>query len=136
MSLKPISSKLWINTGKKGEDHACGHLKKKGWIILERNLWLGPSEIDIIARAPKSELVFIEVKTMIAGSENDLQPEDNLNATKLSKMRKAASLYANANPQLIHRTSGWRIDLLAILLGQNELTQSFKCVTVEHYENL
>ncbi len=45
-----------------GENAAAEFLKKKGYVILERNFRKGYGEIDIIA-VKKGTLVFVEVKT-------------------------------------------------------------------------
>lgn len=48
--------------GKKGEEHTCGYLKRRGYEILQRNYSVKGSEIDIIAKKD-DEIHFVEVKT-------------------------------------------------------------------------
>ena len=48
--------------GRIGENIASEYLKKKGYLILERNFACRQGEIDIIAKDEK-EFVFVEVKT-------------------------------------------------------------------------
>lgn len=51
-----------LSLGKKGEQIACWHLKKKGWNIAYKNFRVPHGEIDIVAY-DHLELVMIEVKT-------------------------------------------------------------------------
>ena len=49
-------------TGNLGEALAVSYLRRRGYIIIERNYRAGHHEIDIIARRWKT-IVFVEVKT-------------------------------------------------------------------------
>ena len=49
-------------TGDWGETLAVSYLRRRGYIIIERNYRAGHHEIDIIARRWKT-IVFVEVKT-------------------------------------------------------------------------
>jgi putative endonuclease len=51
--------------GQRGEDLAYELLKKKGYVILERNFKSPLGEIDIVAREGKT-LAFVEVKTRLS----------------------------------------------------------------------
>lgn len=51
------------DTGKYGEEQACKFLEKRNYKIIEKNFLCRQGEIDIIAKSPRGELVFIEVKT-------------------------------------------------------------------------
>lgn len=117
------------NLGQKGEDLAFQYLINKGYKIIERNFRLKWGELDIIAKAPDKTLVFIEVKTMREGGIDDLKPEDQMTAVKISKFKKAASFYANSRLELIHRKKGWRLDLLTLTINQ-------KNCNIKHYENI
>lgn len=49
--------------GMRGEEAACRFLKRRGYIVLERN-WVCPAgEADIVAKDEDGVLVFVEVKT-------------------------------------------------------------------------
>lgn len=48
--------------GKWGEDIAADFLRKKGYVILERNWRSGHRDIDIVAKTGNT-IVFVEVKT-------------------------------------------------------------------------
>lgn len=119
--------------GKIGEDLACEYLKGKNYKIIERNFRKKWGELDIIAKNPAKVLVFVEVKTLRFGNNPaiaGLKPEDNLTTAKLKKLKKAASLYAGHNQNLIDDKKGWRIDLIAISLLDNGQYQ------LNHYENI
>lgn len=114
--------------GMAGEDLAASFLKKKGYLVLHRNKRMPGGEIDIIARAPAGELVFVEVKTLADESAERLSPEDEVSSAKLKKMRRAAELFANSHPELVREKHGWRIDAVAVVLADPP--------TIRHYENV
>jgi len=119
--------------GKFGEDLACQYLKNKGYTIIERNFRKKWGELDIIAKN-RGVLVFVEVKTMRqSGNENsakELNPENQLTVAKYKKLKRAASLYAGRNQNLVDDKKGWRIDLIAIDLMENQNPR------IRHYENI
>ncbi|MEK7555541.1 MAG: YraN family protein [Patescibacteria group bacterium] len=121
-----------------GEDIACQHLIKKCYKIIKRNYRKPWGEIDIIAKSPDKILVFVEVKTVSGGSNNNarLQPEEQLTKAKLQKLQRTASLYAGNFPKLIDDEKGWRIDLIAITANNSTLTISSKNCLINHYENI
>ena len=124
--------------GKLGEDLACEYLINKGYKILERNYLRKWGELDIIVKDPINTLVFVEVKTMRqnnpaiptlqSGQVAGLSPEDNLTAAKLKKLQRMAQLFVGQFPGDVDDERGWRIDLIAILLGEEN--------HIEHYENI
>jgi len=117
--------------GKTGEDFACDFLVGKGYKIIERNFRKPWGELDIVAMASDKTLVFIEVKTMREpfAAVQGLRPEDQMTAAKLKKFKKAASLYAGHNQNLVSDKKGWRLDVVAIAkTGPN--------FSLNHYENI
>lgn len=114
--------------GRLGEDAGCEYLVKKGYKIISRNFRQKWGELDIIAVAPDKTLVFVEVKTM-TDSINGIKPEDQLTGSKLRKLKRMASLYANHYPELVNDDKGWQIDLLAI-------TVKGDIFDIKHYENI
>ena len=48
--------------GNVGEDKACNYLIRRGYEIIDRNVYFRGGELDIIAKK-NGELVFVEVKT-------------------------------------------------------------------------
>ncbi|MDE6967228.1 MAG: YraN family protein, partial [Clostridia bacterium] len=49
------------NIGNKGEDIAAAYLKRKGYKIVDRNVYIAGGELDIVA-VDNNILVFVEVK--------------------------------------------------------------------------
>lgn len=142
--------------GKEGEDEAVEYLKNKRYRIIERNYWKPWGELDVIARAPDTTLVFIEVKTIytnLTSKSNQftptpsqiphnpdirasyekvwgfINPEDNMTRAKIIKTKRAAELYANNNRHLVTQ-KGWRIDLVAVAFGP------YGPLDIKHYENI
>ena len=116
--------------GKSGEDAACAYLVGKKYGVLGRNYREKWDEIDIIARAPDETLVFVEAKTFGAESGIGLVPEDNMTVAKLKKLRRACEAFAGKRQGLINERRGWRIDLLAFVLGGGPEP------SIRHYENI
>lgn len=120
--------------GTLGEDIACNFIKKKKYKILERNYRRKWGELDIIALAPDKTLVFFEVKTLRFLDDypnSGLKPEDQLTRDKLKKIQRIAYGYANGHPKLISNNRGWRIDLIAIDIKEDQLYGEPRC-----YENI
>lgn len=152
--------------GKSGEDSACRYLVDKGYKIIERNFRKPWGELDIIAKSPEKILVFVEVKTVQHDSpqairqfgnefgngfgdaglpDSGIEPEMQMTAAKIKKIKRAATLYAGHYPELIDDNKGWRIDLLALTLQDtsgstlsksNGLTTNEKDCVIKHYENI
>lgn len=80
--------------GKQGEDIAAAFLKNKGLVIVERNFRCRGGEIDIIAREERA-LIFVEVKTTLAGSFGD--PQLWVDDVKQRRMSHAAEVYCYKN---------------------------------------
>lgn len=140
-----------LKIGSIGETIACKYLKKRGYKIIERNHRQKFGEIDIITKAPDGTLVFIEVKTLKKYLLNDklnraeskdygyITPEENLTAAKIKKLQRICYLYANAHPKLIKDDRGWRIDLIAIDLGERPiwpLTIIKEWYNIRQHENI
>lgn len=79
-----------MKLGSWGEVIAEKYLKKKGYLILERNFRCRLGEIDIIAR-DGAELVFIEVKTR--QNESYGLPCEAITAEKVRHMKRTAVYY-------------------------------------------
>ena len=150
-----------LQPGQLGENLACEYLVKNNYKIIERNFRQPWGEIDIIAKKSDKTLVFIEVKTMTENSATGLKPEDQLSTSKLEKVKRTASLYANYYPELVNKNKGWQIDLIALtiqgtsgstlsksngltlrqgsgstLSKSNGLTINGKSCSINYYENI
>ena len=55
----------------------------------------------------------------------------------IKKFKKAASLYAGHNQNLINDKKGWRLDLIALEVSSAELlTKDENNFRVKHYQNI
>jgi len=120
-------------TGWVGENIACLYLKDKGYKILERNFRKPWGEIDVIAKDPDGVLIFVEVKSM--HQKEGFKPEDQYSFSKAHKVKRAAQLFIGRYPWLVG-DSGFRIDLVAILVNNPILTDYKKDCEIRHYENV
>lgn len=80
--------------GTLGEDLAVDYLRRKGYVLVERNWRSGHKEIDIVARQGDT-LVFVEVKAranLIYGN-----PEDAVTRRKMHLLVMAADAYLRCN---------------------------------------
>lgn len=76
--------------GALGEQAAVDFLRRRGFMLVERNYRVGHHEVDIIALRD-DELHFIEVKTRKVGSLT--APEEAIDERKARTMRRVASSY-------------------------------------------
>ncbi len=76
--------------GFRGEDLAAEYLRKKGFIITERNYHSRFGEIDIIAEN-EEYILFVEVKTREAGSM--VSPAEAVDPKKQEKIMMTANTY-------------------------------------------
>lgn len=99
--------------GQRGEDAAARYLKRAGYRILERNVFLGRYEIDIIARDGDT-VVFVEVRTRAARDE--VPPEDSIGPQKQRRVRQAAQRYIDTRGD---ESTHYRIDVASVILPEN-----------------
>lgn len=58
-----------------------------------------------------------------------ITPEMQMTKSKIKKIRRTASLYAGSHPELINEKKGWRIDLFALTISDNNYL-------IRYYENI
>ncbi len=121
--------------GKIGEDIACEYLREKKYKILHRNKKWPWGELDIIARQHDGTLVFVEVKTLW-GSSQFYRPEQNYTAHKDRKTKRAVQLFIQKYPNSFDQTLGFRIDLIAVQIKNQQLQDWHADCEIRHYENL
>ncbi|MFV0470183.1 MAG: YraN family protein [Dysgonomonas sp.] len=80
--------------GKRGEDAACGFLKKEGYSIVRRNWIYLKYEIDIIAQKDEY-IIFVEVKTRRTNRWGN--PEQAVSDSKIRRIVEAADFYLQEN---------------------------------------
>ena len=113
-----------------GEARAVAYLRRRGYIITERNYRTGHYEIDIIARR-WNEIAFVEVKTRTyEADEIDLAPPPG-NAVKRDKQyftRRAAQQYLFEHPT--RRKP--RMDVIEVWLLKQENSKRPKVYKIRH----
>ena len=98
-----------ITLGRRGEDLAAQHLKKKGYIILERNYKLRSGEIDIVAKE-NNTISFIEVRTR--SSLEFGSPFDSVTTSKQRQIIRTALHYIKVNDLFDYEV---RFDVVSVL---------------------
>lgn len=111
--------------GNFGENLAILYLKRKGYVVLEKNLRIRHKEIDILAKI-KEKLVVIEVKTRMKNSEKYL--EDVLNDRKIINLNLAIVEY------LLNKYS--ELPEVQFDLIQIEINQRTKLAKIKHFYNI
>ncbi len=110
-------------TGRLGEDIACLFLERKGYIVKGRNYRQPWGEIDIVAE--KNNVVrFVEVKSVFVpdfSREMGYRPEELVDARKLKKIARTASLYM----ENCKDDREFQIDVVGVLLHQG--TKTARC---------
>lgn len=129
--FKLNTTKPNLSMGARGEKSAQDYLKKCGYKILETNFCntLGRriGEIDIIAK-DGDEIVFVEVKTRKISRSGSQLPEENITASKLYKLNKAASFYLSKNKLF---NASYRFDAIVLLADPENDT-----ATLRHLKNI
>jgi putative endonuclease len=83
-----------------GERLAVHFLRRRGYIVRERNLRVGHAEVDIVATTLR-DVVFVEVKTRSYDADkwrNAPPPSLAVHAEKQRLTRTAASVYLHEHP--------------------------------------
>lgn len=109
--------------GKEAEIAAVEFLKKKDFLILERNWFFQKAEIDIIAQdTTTNEIVIVEVK---ARKEHSLtKPEDAVTKSKRNLLVKAANEYLISKEIQLET----RFDIISLVKKQDSWN-------IEHIQN-
>ena len=111
--------------GKWGEDVAAEYLRKKGYVIKERDWRYKHRDIDLIALTEDlTTLVFIEVKTR--SSREVASPEDAITRDKIKSIGYSANAYVRSNRIMLNI----RFDIITVV-GSREAGMPF----VEHWED-
>jgi putative endonuclease len=81
-----------LSFGRRGENLAARHLRRRGYRILVRNFRAAGAEIDLVAME-RETLVFVEVKARQGPSMGE--PAEAVDARKRERIRRAAEVYAS-----------------------------------------
>ena len=98
--------------GKWGEQYVEAFLRRKGYVILERDWRHGRSlcDIDLICKtADETTIVFVEVKTRSA--DDITLPEDAVTLNKMRRLGHSADNYVKMN----NITEDLRFDIVALV---------------------
>lgn len=118
MLLHYFKKRSRSSVGKYGEDLATTYLKKHRYKICDRNYHnkhgIQVGEIDIIAKKD-SLLIFVEVKTRTVSlsTADHTLPQEQITATKLRRLQKAATSYLHENNLL---DTPYRFDAITVKL--------------------
>jgi len=100
--------------GNRGEREACRYIEKRGYKIVEKNLRIGGSELDIIA-IDGSFLVFIEVKSRSSIASG--LPEEYVDARKKKKIISGAKFFSARKK---YREMFIRFDIISVVVDGNK----------------
>ena len=103
--------------GKWGEQYVEAFLRRKGYVILERDWRHGRSlcDIDLICKtADETTIVFVEVKTRSA--DDITLPEDAVTLNKMRRLGHSADNYVKMN----NITEDLRFDIVALVGNSND----------------
>ncbi len=117
--------------GRLGENSAAEYLISRGYHIIDRNVFIGHAEIDIIAENERN-IVFIEVKTRHcypSGRGIFPRPADAVDEKKRSLLVRAAEGYSEKNK--IEKTP--RIDIIEVYLDPR--AEKYSVLDILHFEN-
>ncbi len=108
--------------GNLGEKVACEYLRRKGFLVVDRNVVRKTGEIDLIARKGEC-LYFVEVKTIVCdefehakGSGNSYDPAFNLHAGKIRKVLRTSEWYVANNDW----EGEWQVDGILVWLRRHD----------------
>jgi len=121
------------NSGAAGEEEAARYLRRRGYDIVERNLRLAGSEIDIVARRGDI-LAFVEVKTRRTSACG--AAVEFVSVRKRQKLIRAAKLFMTRRSYAALQP---RLDIIAVTtheaLGAGSgIGASPAAAAIEHYE--
>ena len=105
--------------GRRGEDLVARRLAGQGWRIVARNARIPGirGELDIVALDGR-EAVFVEVKTVSAGTElGPVSPLEMVGPRKQAQLRRLAGAWLARNGERLGGAGGIRIDVVGIVLG-------------------
>ncbi|MEJ2013224.1 MAG: YraN family protein [Anaerolineales bacterium] len=111
-----------MNLGEWGEDQAATYLAENGYRLLERNVRVGPCELDLVM-THEDMIVFVEVKTRVSSAYGS--PEEAVTDRKRERLQRAAWGYLERTDQL---NMPWRIDVLAIVVSPGR-----ELIRLDHY---
>ena len=113
-----------------GERLAVHFLRRRGYIVRERNLRVGHAEVDIVATTLR-DVVFVEVKTRSYHADewkNAPPPSLAVHAEKQRLTRMAASAYLREHPT--HKRP--RMDVIEVWLSRETDGKRPRVLKIRH----
>lgn len=113
--------------GTLGEDLAIEHLRRLGFVLVQRNVRTRHGEIDLIAIDEQATLVFAEVKTRRASNRRhglcpEQQPLAWLKASQRTRLRRLAHAWLYETTARRPRATTIRFDAIGVVVdGANRL---------------
>ena len=121
--------------GNAGEESAVYYLKEHGFTILERNLYIGHLEIDILAR-DETHLMFVEVKSRRQYPNTRTKfgrPADGVNLKKRAHLIAAAHAFLRAHPGEYDGLIP-NIDIIEVYLDPSPHAE-YRVLDIRHFRN-
>jgi putative endonuclease len=107
--------------GRKAEARAWWYYRLRGYRILDRNVWAGGNELDLVVRRGR-RLAFVEVKAKGGPGRGD--PLEMVTTEKQRRLRRAAEAWLATHPEAAALEA--RFDVVALRDGRVEcLRQAF-----------
>ncbi|HEV3095235.1 MAG TPA: YraN family protein [Solirubrobacteraceae bacterium] len=113
--------------GALGEQLAVEHLRRLGFVIVERNVRTRHGEIDLIAVDEQGTLIFVEVKTLRARNRRrgvcpDEQPLAWLKFSQRNRLRRLAQAWLYETAARRPRARTIRFDAIGVIVdGRDRL---------------
>lgn len=111
-----------MRLGTWGENLAANYLEEQGYECLDRNIRIGPRELDLVMQI-EDTVVFVEVKTRVSAEYGP--PEAAISQSKRRNLVQAAWGYLE---QVDRLQAAWRFDEIAI-----EATRQREVIRLDHY---
>jgi len=108
--------------GQLGEDLAVKHLRRLGYVILERNYRCPTGEIDIIAR-DQERLAFVEVRARRGTAYGT--PEESVTPRKQVRLAAVARHYLQEKG---FENVDWGIDVVAVEFTSRGVLKRIECL--------
>ena len=105
----------FYSLGAQGERAVSRYLKKRYYLIWERNYQSHLGEIDIIASVGRT-LVFVEVKTRSSSTAKNFSGLDAIDLEKRERITKAAEHFIGENTALLRRRRTLKVRYDAIIV--------------------
>ena len=104
--------------GAAAETAAAAVLRRRGWVVLGRNLRVGRDEIDILAREPGPPSVLVVVEVRAHSGSRFGSPLESVDDRKVARLYRAAwALRRHGHPAVAEVDLAllrWRVDLLTL----------------------